>query len=94
MNTDRTGGYLCVSLLQDFVLDSMLKNFTKAGSPTYCINIIMIHQPTINSGSHFQRYLIHVKPSDKLTFMIQESLEQEPIVKQSAEEVKDFIKSD
>lgn len=43
VNSDRTGGYLCVSLLQDFVLDSMLKNFTSAGSPAYCINIIMIH---------------------------------------------------
>lgn len=83
-----------MSLLQDFVLESLLANFTKEGSPLYEITIILIHQPAMAGGSHFQRYLIHMKPAEKLSFHIKDSLDAAPITKKNAEDVKSYIKLD
>jgi len=81
-----------VSLLQDFVLDSLLSNFTAAEAPKYEITFWMIEIPKISGGSHFQRYLIHCKPADKTTFHIKESIDAKTITLESCEEVKNCIK--
>lgn len=91
VGSDRTGGFLLISLLQDFVLDSLLKNFTDAESPKYEITIWMIEIPKISGGSHFQRYLIHFKPAAELSFNIRETFEGEATKLDDVEAVKKFI---
>lgn len=46
---NKDGSYLLVSLLQDFVLESLLKNFNS----NFKISIYMIHQAASAGGSHF-----------------------------------------
>ena len=54
----------------------------------------MIQQAASTGGSHFQRYLVHFKPSSKQLFYIQESLDGEKKQLNSIEEVKTVIKLD
>jgi len=68
------------------VFDQLLKNFTKA-EDKYEITVIVIHQPAMAGGSHFQRYCIHIKPDDKVTLQVQEKLDDKPKVFTSNEEM-------
>lgn len=85
------GGFLNVSLLQDFVLDQLLSNFT-GPDDKFEINIHIMHQPTMEGASHFQRYFTQIRYADKSSINLAVSHDGEQEKDLSAEEVKKKIK--
>lgn len=96
MKHDASGksSFIMISLLQDFVFDQLLTNFTKEGSHPYHITVYVIHQPAMAGGSHFQRYCVDVRPSSELKLFVSESIDGKMREFSDCKSIQDFIKLD